>query len=221
MLEEPDISKKLHQERSRLEKFKKFGNQDQQNALAEPFRSGRFQLRLSLSEFPTQEQLVQFDSRRKKQSWFKQWYSFIGGEWLEEWVAQQIRSLQLSPQLEVRVGVQTFRGEERTQLEIDVVVVRGYRSYFLSCTTSGEKSLCKSKLFEVATRARQLGGDLARAALVCLAKSDTASALQKDIEDMWGASNTPQVFGLEDVRCWSDCGDKQPNLSRLKEWLES
>ena len=63
--------------------------------------------------------------------------------------------------------------------------------------------------------------DLARAALVCLAGDDTVSALQADIDDVWGASNTTTVFGLSEIRGWSDCGGKVRDRHSLKTWLES
>jgi hypothetical protein len=109
----------------------------------------------------------------------------------------------------------------RANLEVDVAAVRGHRSYFISCTTDTTKTRCKSKLFEVAVRSRQLGGDLSRAALVCLADEATVAALQEDIDDLWGASNTTRVFGLSDVRAWSDCDGRQPNQHRLQVWMES
>ncbi len=95
-------------------------------------------------------------------------------------------------------------------------MVRGHRSYFISCTTDTTKALCKSKLFEIAVRSQQLGGDLARAALVCLADDNTVAALHADVDDMWGASNTTRAFGLSDIRTWSECGGKQPNPYALK-----
>jgi len=104
---------------------------------------------------------------------------------------------------------------------VDVAAIRGHRSYFISCTTDTTKALCTSKLFEVAVRSRQLGGDLARAALICLADEGTAGALQQDIDDLWGATNTTQVFGLSDLRAWSDCDGRQPNPHALQAWMES
>lgn len=201
------------------ERLQEFGNPSK--AVLEPFRADRYGLTLSLPDFPTNEQLGQLGNRKEKESWFEQWYKFIGGEWLEEWLGVQIRALELALAPEITVGVNAYRGEKREQLEVDIAVVRGHRSYFVSCTTDTGKPLCKSKLFEVAVRSRQLGGDLARAALVCLADDRTVSALQADVDDVWGASNTTRVFGLSDVRAWSDCDGKQPNRHSLNAWLES
>lgn len=216
VLADVGLAATLYGERERLERL---GNPNK--ATSEPFRADRYGLTLSLPVFPTEEQLANLGSKREKQSWFKQWYKFIGGEWLEEWLGTQIRALALTPEPEITVGVNAYRSEREAQLEVDVGVVRGHRSYFVSCTTDTTKAVCKSKLFEVAVRSRQLGGDLARAALVCLADDRIVSALQADLDDVWGASNTTKVFGLSDIRAWSDCDGKQPNRHSLRTWLES
>ncbi len=217
VLRDVPLAKALYCERQRLEELRS----SPRKAASEPFRADRYGLSLSLREFPTSEHLDQLGSTEERKSWFRQWYSFIGGGWLEVWLGDQIRSLKLSPAPEVRVGVNAGRGEKKVQLEVDIVVIRGYRSYFISCTTDTSKSLCKSKLFEVAVRSRQLGGDLARAALVCLADDPTVDALEADIADLWYARNTPKVFGLSKVLAWSDYEGKQPNQEELKSWLES
>lgn len=210
------LAARLYDERKRLEML---GNQSK--ATSEPFRADRYGLTLSVPEFPTGDQLRALENADEKKRWFRQWCSFIGGEWLEEWLGEQIRALGLTPEPEITVGVNAYRGAKKAQLEVDVAVVRGHRSYFVSCTTDTTKPVCKSKLFEVAVRSRQLGGDLARAALVCLADDRIVSALQADVEDVWGARNTTRVFGLSDVRAWSDCDGKQANPQSLKTWLES
>lgn len=213
----------LYCERERLQEL---GNPNK--AISEPFRAERYGLSLSLPELPTNEQLNQFKSAKEKKSWFEQWYKFIGGEWLEEWMGEQLRllasELGIDAERDITVGVNAERiGRQKDDptMEIDIGLIRGHRSYLISCTTDTTKRLCKSKLFEIAVRSRQLGGDLARAALVCLADDPTVSALQADIDDVWGASNTTRVFGISDVRAWSDCDGKEPNRHSLKAWLES
>jgi Card1-like, endonuclease domain len=216
VLEDPTLAKTLYDERRRLERMK-----NASHAIEEPFRAEQHGLSLSLPEIPTEVVLSGLGNREERKAWYRQWCGFIGGEWLEEWVGEQTRRLALRPEPEVTVGVNARRGSREAQLELDVAVVRGQRSYFIACTTDTTRGLCKSKLFEVAVRSRHLGGDLARAALVCLADDEVTAELQEHIADVWGASNTPRVFGLADVREWSDAGDKQPNRYSLETWLES
>ncbi|MFP4422939.1 MAG: hypothetical protein ACLFRG_20590 [Desulfococcaceae bacterium] len=201
-------SKRLHGERKRLEKAKKV-----KKAIEAPFRPEEFGLELSLPRVP--------DATDMDKSAFKHWYKFIGGEWLEEWVAEEIRTIGLEPEPNIMTGVNSKRGEEDRNLEIDIAVFRNFRTYFISCTTDATKDICKSKLFEIVVRSRHLGGDLARAALVCLADDKLVGLFRQDVADIWGASNTTKVFGLEDIRKWAGADGAPPNRQSLKNWLES
>lgn len=208
VLRAPDLAEKLYKERQRLENLKR-----PSAAIQTPFEPSHYGLTLSIQKLPHPEKL--------DRKLFESWYKFIGGEWLEEWVGVRLHALALKPSLEIVVGVNAFRGEVRAEFEVDVAALRGQRSYFISCTTDATKHICKAKLFEIAVRSRQLGGDLARAALICLADEGIVAALQRDIDDLWGATNTTKVFGLSDLRMWSDCDDHEPNQHTLRAWMES
>ena len=159
---------------------------------------------------------------------FKAWWRFLGGEWLEDWVAEQIRTIGL-PEVtdkDVSVGVTCTRSGTDREFEVDVAVLRGQRSYFVSCTTDASLGLCKSKAFEIAARSRQMGGDLARSALVCLLHGKDGNGkfidqLRADIADVWGSSNTAHSFSdWMILRDWAGLNGS-PNLSELKKWLDS
>ncbi len=155
------------------------------------------------------------DIRKKVAAFFK-------GGWLEIWCSELLRGMLKGN--EVSVSVNCIRANDRS-FEIDLAVIYEHRLYVISCTTASDLKLCKSKLFEVAIRARQLGGDLARSALVCLCHgSDSngsyAGQLRKDIEDIWDASNTPQVFNLDDLKDWEGYSGKR-NTKLLKDWIAS
>jgi hypothetical protein len=92
--------------------------------------------------------------------------------------------------------------------EFDVAFLRGYQLFALSCTTDTEPGLCKLKLFEAYRRARQMGGDEARVALVCCyEKPDKIKkAFISQIKD-----DKVKVFGSGDLA----------NLSEeLKTWIQ-
>lgn len=169
-------------------------------------------------------------SKVPEQNWnkatYEKWDDFLCGGWLEEWAAKKIRTCINASAEAVEVGVRCQRKfSPKVEFEIDVALIRGHRLYVVSCSTAQKKALCKSKLFEVAMRARQMGGDLARSALVCLLHGDDGGGsyvdqLRSDIKSLWDAPNVPGVFGLDDLREWHGAsGD--PNLESLRQWLES
>ena len=92
--------------------------------------------------------------------------------------------------------------EANTQLfEFDVAATRGYRLFALSCTASSDKDLCKSKLFEAFHRARQMGGDEARVALLCGLTSDKArDLLRKFRREFYSAEGAVHVFTIEQLK---------------------
>lgn len=197
----------------------------------QPFDPQELGLTLSIGAFPTEAQLQGLANRDERKSWFDRWTTFLKGGWLEMWVAAKIweTSVLSGSEQEPVSGFDVFRRDRRVQAEIDVAVVRNYRSYFVSCTTATDKATCKQKLFEIAVRARQLAGDLARPALACLAEGHTLGQLRDEVEDETaggGALQVPglgrvHVFGLEDLRAWAGWGGAPPNLEGLRDWLES
>lgn len=64
--------------------------------------------------------------------------------------------------------------------EIDVVATLGYQVVAVSCTEAPERRIIKSKGFEVWHRARQIGGDGARAVVVCPAADSPCSKARAD-----------------------------------------
>jgi hypothetical protein len=74
-------------------------------------------------------------------------------------------------------------------------------------------------------RSRQVGGDLARSALVCLldgsdSKEAYAEQLRADIASLWDAPNVPHIFALADLQEWAGVHG-QPNSETLQKWLDS
>ena len=71
--------------------------------------------------------------------------------------------------------------------------MRGYQLHVLSCYSGSNKSRAKLKLFESIARARQLGGEAARAALVCC--YDSPEWLQAEAGEVFDNPNQFKVFG--------------------------
>ncbi len=214
-LADPQLAKKLYDKSNELRK-----NKDKPDkAISVAFDPEEYGLALSVGKAP--------DGAGWGKDRFKAWWRFLGGEWLEDWVKGQIQSLDLPgvTDKDISVGVMCTRTGTDREFEVDVAVLRGQRSYFLSCTTDTSLGLCKSKAFEIAARSRQMGGDLARSALVCLLHGEDkrgpfVDQLRADVDDVWGSSNPTRIFGLEDARTWSGHYGS-PDLGSLKQWLES
>ena len=150
---------------------------------------------------------------------YKCWRHFLRGGWLELWVADIVHSL--LPATGIHTNVECFIGDTSRRFEIDVAFIHRNRLFVISCTLGDKLALCKSKLFEAAMRARQMGGDLARVALVCLLEGSSNNmanidALRLDIAHDWASEKYIKIFGREELRNWED-----GNTSRLKDWLDS
>ncbi len=82
--------------------------------------------------------------------------------------------------------------------ELDVVAVLGYQIVVVSCTVDHENDMIKKKGMEVILRARQLGGDEARAVVLCGASQNVARRVEKELHDEAGSTGTPlQVWGKD------------------------
>ena len=140
---------------------------------------------------------------------------WIDGKWLEDYVLGCINTIKEKCAIsEACISIEPYKGSSSIQrnFEIDVVAMRGYQLFALSCSTATDKRLLKSKLFEAYIRARQMGGDEARVALVCRAPSRTAppgadnnlvnkhkdncpERIQMEIEEEWDVKGKITVFG--------------------------
>ena len=125
----------------------------------------------------------------KKTEHFCAW---LDGKWLEHYTFAQIELIADECNLGDRaMSLDTVHSDLNPNFEFDVGVMKGYQLFALSCSTG--TALAKLKLFEAYTRARQLGGDEARIALVCPHKSP--KTLQKEIPaDIQGRI---KVFGQQ------------------------
>ncbi|RLI53461.1 MAG: hypothetical protein DRP09_15685 [Candidatus Thorarchaeota archaeon] len=160
---------------------------------------------------------------------FTEWSSFLRGKWLELWVGELIRQSGFVDKEKVHIGLEVQI--RVSHFELDVVVLHQHRVYVISCTTLTDRNYqqSKMKLFEVMIRARQIGGSLARAALVApLGKVtggdgkvvDRLATLQQTAAEMWDSANPPRVFGIDHMKEWAGLKGS-PNLDSLYKWLES
>lgn len=144
---------------------------------------------------------------------FQYVYHWLNGGWLEDYVLWQVQKLsEEKPERLIRefksslhIKDPEFDWKKVDQFEFDVVFLRGYQLFAISCTTISDYKSCKQKLFEAQLRARQLGGDEARIALVCCYDGRTEK-LRKELSLVVGTQKEEdksdkriEVFGRSDL----------------------
>jgi hypothetical protein len=92
---------------------------------------------------------------------------WLDGIWLEHYVLEQVKNIANSQCIQNYGMNFKLKLTSTENFEFDVAFTRGYQLFAISCTTTSDRKLCKSKLFEAYLRAQQMGGDEARVALVC------------------------------------------------------
>src|SRR5919199_399892 len=111
---------------------------------------------------------------------------WLDGLWLEHYTLHQVQEISKSHPGWINDSGMSFKVKDakKEKFEFDVAFVKDYQLFALSCTTDASKGLCKSKLFEAYIRARQLGGEQARVALVCCydKPKDLADEMKVDTE---------------------------------------
>lgn len=98
--------------------------------------------------------------------------------------------------------------------EMDAIAMRGYQLFVASCSVDANKRRLKLKLFEAFVRARQLGGDEARVALVC--RSPVPDEIEAEMKRDVDPEGRIRVFGLphwaelrEHLRTWIAAQSKE------------
>jgi hypothetical protein len=125
---------------------------------------------------------------------------FVHGKWFEEYVyyfASKAGGVD-----EDDFVVNTHFTINNEDFESDFILANGNRLRYISVTSSGSKSTCKGKVFEAVHRARQIGGGMARCAVVCLADETVLGELEGTVGASRGSGSRLQVFGEDDVRLW-------------------
>ncbi|WP_045217690.1 hypothetical protein [Desulfonatronovibrio magnus] len=158
-------------------------------------------------DFESNNKSVQVNERIKAMKW-------LVGKWLEVWVADSLKSSKLFSEVHDSCELQPPGAKKNSnRFEVDVCAMRGVTPFIFSCTVdSKENGINKGKLFEVGQRSRQLGGEHARSALVCL--SDSSSEISDIINEGWKGYNTVKVFGKDDI-----C-DQETFIDKVNDWID-
>jgi hypothetical protein len=124
-----------------------------------------------------------------------------GGFWLEHHTLQCLTELSADLGLHDCCQAIKVAVPGATDFDLDVAALHGYQLFAFSCgvlSKPNEKGELKLKLFEVFVRARQLGGDEARVALV--SASPDPKALQSEIRNEFDPEGHIKVFGQADLK---------------------
>jgi hypothetical protein len=132
---------------------------------------------------------------------------WLHGKWLEHAVLRTFN--EIAEPVHLHECAQNIETSE-VQFDVDVIALRGYQMFAVSCSTDSTKGLLKSKLFEAYIRARQLGGDEACTALVSC--SDNPETLEREMRRDLHVQERLRVFGrnhLVDLK------------AHLTDWIQS
>jgi hypothetical protein len=132
--------------------------------------------------------------------------TWLEGVWLEDYVLRQLEKIKNKNDGLIDAFGMSFDFDKKSNIaefEFDVAFLRGYQLFAISCTTDSKPGLCKLKLFEAYRRAKQLGGDEARVALVCFCCAGNTKKVQNDF---MAQVNDPKVkvFGINDIASISE-----------------
>ena len=136
---------------------------------------------------------------------------WLEGTWLESWTLQALQDITNCCDLhDVCMDIDVLTtNSSTTNFQLDAIAIQGYRLYAFSCCTDHDRSVLKLKLFEAVMRARQLGGDETRVALVCASEEGDTKTIELEVAQELdisgnhepGIPNTKRtrVFGRKDL----------------------
>jgi hypothetical protein len=149
-----------------------------------------------LSALPDNYKIFKKDIGKK----FKRVIKFLDGGWFEEYIYKVLTENFKEPNVEILKDWEIRKNGWTGNFQLDVIMMRGYQLVGISCTTSKEKHICKSKGFEIIHRTRQIGGDEAKAVLFTFLDEGTKLDVQDELLiDTGSTTANILVFGIEDL----------------------
>ncbi len=134
---------------------------------------------------------------------------WLDGLWLEHHVLEQVKNIFAQCSMgDYGMNFQVPLVGTVDGFQFDVAFTRGYQLFAISVSTTSNRKLCKGKLFEAYLRARQMGGDEARVALICC--TDEPDSLRSEIAVSIDDKKIA-VFGREDLMDLS---------SKIEAWIK-
>lgn len=167
----------------------------------------------------------------KVKVYFEDFIKSFMGEWLEEYITIVLTELETEKNQGHEIFT-SFRGnttksignETKTlvETEIDVIVIKSFQLYIITCTTWDQIGAVKGKVFEALYRAEQLGGGNSKVISVSLLKNtpkntnDTKESNIKNLKDnflQFDADKNVRYIGLEDLQ------NEDELKKKLRNWI--
>ncbi len=142
--------------------------------------------------------------------------------WLEDFILNTLIKLKESSRIDIHEIKKNVRASyDKRETQLDVVAIRGYKLFLISCTTDDGIKTVKEKAFEAIYRAEQLGGEHAKAIVVSLMynnyekgwEDNNLDVLQRDFQQFDSARNC-RLIGIDDLQ--GECEGKGRLTQRLK-----
>jgi hypothetical protein len=138
----------------------------------------------------------------------KDFCKYLDGLWLEHYVLKKVKNIADKNYIkDCGLNFKVSLPGTQQGFEFDVAFTRGYQLFAISVSTTSDRKLCKSKLFEAYLRARQMGGDEARVSLICC--TNEPDALKAEMALL--GDKKIAVFGRDDLMDLSD---------KLEKWIK-
>ncbi len=147
-------------------------------------------------------------------------YEWICGKWLEHYTLHCLKQANKNGGFgmhDMCINIEpTYPNFKDIKFELDVLGIRGYQLFGFSCAIEREinegEGRAKWKLFEAIMRARQIGGDEARVAFVCLLRRADCLNLEKEASNILSEKSKIRVFGIDHLLGLHD---------HIKNWIKT
>ncbi len=152
-------------------------------------------------------------------------FKWLEGGWFEDIVFDTLQKMEFytndtSLKFDELLLDIEMKSESGVEIQIDVIGRIDFQFFLFSITTDDTKGLCKSKLMEANIRARQIAGDEACAALICLADKGTSRAIQNELSSLFeGKKDKIHVFGRDDWE--NDEDNKLRIIPEIRNWVST
>jgi len=126
---------------------------------------------------------------------------FIDGVWLEHYIYDVLKSKFSDLYIDINLEIKNANWiNQNLKFQLDLILIKGYQITGISCTTSSDRRICKSKGFEIFLRTRQIGGDESKAVLITMLSEDVRRDLQEELQIDTGGSENIIVLGEKDLK---------------------